>query len=75
MIVTTSQLTMTLAPAPHTWGPPTAETAVIAAAGATAEIAASIPDCDWASKFSEVVDSICADYGTDLPSFMSLRWD
>ncbi len=73
--MTTSQLTMTLTSAPHAWGPPTLETAVITATAAMPDVVTSIPDCDWESKFSEVVDAICADYGSSLPSFMSLRWD
>jgi hypothetical protein len=63
---------MTLNTAPHSWGPPTGETAVVVGARAVAR-----SEREWESKFSEVVDSICADYGTatNLPSFMSHRWD
>jgi hypothetical protein len=68
LIVTNSQLTMTVAPAPLAEGSPTAETLV------ATEIESTIPDCDWEWKFSAVVDSICADYGT-LPSFTSFSWD
>ena len=68
--MTTSQLTMTFASAPRTWGPPTLETPVV-----ELEMATTIPDCDWESKFSELVDSICTEYDTPLPSFTSYSWD
>jgi len=34
-----------------------------------------VPDCEWESKFSSVVDSVCRDYTGELPSFLDLTWD
>ena len=68
--VTTSQLTMTDASGPRAWSPPTLENRVV-----EFEAATTIPDCDWEWKFSELVDSICTDYDTPLPSFTSFSWD
>jgi len=70
LIVTTSQLTMTGASALRAWDPPTLETPVV-----ELEMVTMIPDCDWEWKFSELVDSICTEYDTPLPSFTSYSWD
>lgn len=63
-------MSTTIAPDTRTWGPPTLETPVVDTHNGT-----TIPDCDWEWKFSELVDSICTDYDTPLPSFTSFSWD
>ena len=60
---------MTIGSIVRTWGPPTVETPFVELETVT------IPDCDWESKFSELVDSICTEYDTPLPSFTSYSWD
>lgn len=67
--VSNSTLEMNLTTLPAPWAAPTGEQPII---GGTVAL---IPDCDWESKFSEVVDSICNDYTGELPSFLDLTWD
>ncbi len=59
-------LEMTLTKTPAAWAAPTGEVPVVPGL---------VPDCEWESQFSNVVDSICRDYTGELPSFLDLTWD
>mgnify|MGYP005818981161 CR=1 FL=1 len=66
MSVSNATLDMKLTGPAAPWAAPTGEVPVVPG---------FVPDCDWESRFSNVVDSICRDYKEQLPSFLEFTWN